>query len=146
MLDDQYMTAFDRWGDSAFGPYGGGVGQPALPNYRPSVLRDLRAGFAELEARLFRKGWSSRLDALVPIFLGLLAIGAFHYAYWAQWEKLAWYWSRTDAQEQLRLAGVSRPPKSHRIIAGIVGSFWGVVGMLLTAVLWVAIGTIARFL
>lgn len=142
--DSQYISALERWNDAPLGPYGDGVGSPSLPQYRPSVLRDLRAGLSDLASHLFLKGWPSRAEALVSIWLGMLALGAFQYAYWAQWEKLAWYWTRTDAQEQLRLTGTARPPSFHRVVAYIVGLFWGLIGLLVTAVLWVTVAGITQ--
>ena len=138
------MSAWERWNESPYGPYGDGISEPALPEYRPSVLRDLRFASSDLTSRIFQRGWSHRLNALVLLWFGGLAIGAFKFSYWAQWEKLAWYWTRTDAQEQLRQTGTTRPPHFHRVLAFAVGLFWGALGMFVTVVLWAFVAWLAR--
>jgi hypothetical protein len=85
-----------------------------------------------------------RLEVLLGFFIGALAYGSFRFAYWAQWEKLAWYWTKTDMLEELRRSGTSHPPEAHRYIASIVGCFWGLLGLIVTIVLWASVATVAN--
>lgn len=137
--ESRYVTALQRWNESAYGPYG-----DDLPEYRPSVVRDLKFAASDLASLLWERGWPERLSTVVMLWLGLLTVGAFKLAYWAQWEKCAWYWSRTDAQEQLRQTGTARPPRFHRALAFTVGLFWGALGLLVTMLLWALVAWLAR--
>lgn len=97
-----------------------------------------------LRGKLLSSSWLQRIEAVLFILLGILAFGGFHVAYWAQWEKSAWYWSRTVAQEQIRISGTSSPPRWHRSYAYVVGLFWALVGLAVTLPLWLLVGFVLQ--
>lgn len=106
----------------------------SLP-YRPSIFRDLRCGVRDLLAFFKYDGhsWFEKLVQRATISLTapfLLSLGAFWYAYWAEWEKLAWDWKRTTAVDECARLGESSPPSWHRLAAMAVGLFWGLLAFV----------------
>lgn len=145
-MHEQYLPAAERWNESSYGPYGDGVSSPALPVYRPSVVKDLKWATRNLVGDFQRGTWLARTSLFIGVWLGLLVLGAFHFAYWAEWEKLAWYWTRTDADEEFRKKGRATPPRWHQYRAYFVGVVWGSLSLMLTALLWVTVAAVVSVL
>lgn len=82
MSDPDYVPAYKRWEESRWFSYLSKFRRP-LPEYRPSVLRDLRAGMEEIADYLFHPRWSKRFEGIFVIFIAGIAMSSFTCAFYA---------------------------------------------------------------